>query len=129
VDVWTQIISAYSFVCPECGDSSLRVTGLVQHMKRCVRRHKEYFNAHVKCPECKQSVVFERFSYHFRTKHLLVSVLFIFGTQNTVPNCQKYTPTYCFFSDYAHWELGLHRTLKRCCLDVVTTKQNSKTTL
>jgi len=27
-----------------------------------------------------------------------------FGTQNTVPYCQRYTPTYCFFGDFAHWE-------------------------
>jgi len=26
-----------------------------------------------------------------------------FGTQNTVPCCKKYTLTYCFFGDFAHW--------------------------
>jgi len=25
---------------------------------------------------------------------------FSFGTQNTVPNCQKYTPTDCIFGDF-----------------------------
>jgi len=25
------------------------------------------------------------------------------STQNTVPYCQKFTPTHCFFSDFAHW--------------------------
>jgi len=25
-----------------------------------------------------------------------------FDTQNTVPYCQKYTPTDCFFGDFAH---------------------------
>jgi len=25
------------------------------------------------------------------------------GTQNTVPYCQKYTLTECFFGDFAHW--------------------------
>jgi len=26
-----------------------------------------------------------------------------FGTQNTVPYCQKYTPTDYFFGDFTHW--------------------------
>jgi len=25
------------------------------------------------------------------------------GTQNTMPYCQKYTPTCCFFGDFAHY--------------------------
>jgi len=28
-----------------------------------------------------------------------------FGTQNTVPYCQKYTPTDCFFGYFAHWDI------------------------
>jgi len=26
-----------------------------------------------------------------------------FGTRNTLPYCQKYILTYCFFGDFAHW--------------------------
>jgi len=30
---------------------------------------------------------------------------YYFGTQNTVPYCQKYTPTDCFLGDFARWRL------------------------
>jgi len=30
---------------------------------------------------------------------------FLFGTQITVPYCQKYIPTNCIFGDFAHWVL------------------------
>jgi len=35
-------------------------------------------------------------------------------TQNTVPYCQKYTPTDCIFGDFAHWEGTYKVTL--CCV-------------
>jgi len=28
-----------------------------------------------------------------------------------VPYCQKYTPTYCFFGDFAHWDRANHHIL------------------
>jgi len=30
-----------------------------------------------------------------------------FGTQITVPCCQKYTLTDCLFGDFAHWVVGI----------------------
>jgi len=47
-----------------------------------------------------------------------------FDTQNTVP--WKYTPTDCFFSDFAHWERfqvrarSLWRTWKRAMWSILT---------
>jgi len=38
-------------------------------------------------------------------------VLRLFGTQNTVPYCQKHTLTDCSFGYFAHWV-----TIKRCAI-------------
>jgi len=40
------------------------------------------------------------------------SALKKFGTQNTVPYCQKCAPTDCFFYDFSHWEIPANPTIK-----------------
>jgi len=41
--------------------------------------------------------------YGKKTTNMHSAFLLIFGTQNTVQYCQKYTSTDYFFGDFSHW--------------------------
>jgi len=58
-------------------------------------------------------------------KNSLKECVFVkFGTQNTVPCCQQYTPTDCFFGDFAHWVTVLYFPL--ILIETFTQTQDAK---
>lgn len=88
VNEWVSNISNFIFLCPTCHEISLRLNTMVKHMKSCMKKReaKEYLNQKVNCPECpgfKDTI--DRLIYHFRTKHLLVSICFLLF-EKSVPN-------------------------------------------